>query len=143
LYFVDKGVLVSRLDYVDHLSHKLNDAEGFELERIAHMLIEATVDVGNMIIDAFILRDPGSYMDVIDILENEKAISAEDKAHFSATFEWRKVLTRDYTNIDHVEMKKDFLEHISAYQNFKDSVFSFFDNEGQAITAFKGDRNEL
>ena len=35
------------------------------------MLIESSVDIGNMIIDAFILRDPGNYKDVIDILELE------------------------------------------------------------------------
>ena len=33
------------------------------------MLIESSVDIGNMIIDGFILRDPGNYKDVIDILE--------------------------------------------------------------------------
>lgn len=143
MYFVDKEILIDRLNYVEDLSHQLNKTSGFELERVAHMLIEATVDVGNMIIDGFILRDPGSYQDVIDILENEGAISAEDKAHFSETFKWRKILTRDYTNIDRAAMKQDFITHISAYKNFKESIFDFFEKEGQAITAFKGDRNEL
>ena len=30
-------------------------------ERIGQMLIESSVDIGNMIIDGFILRDPGNY----------------------------------------------------------------------------------
>lgn len=139
MYFVDKEVLTARLEYVDSLSYKVETAETFELERICHMLIEAAVDVGNMIIDAFILRDPGSYQDVIDILENEKAVSSEDKVHFTETFKWRKILTRDYTNIDHGKLKRDFMKHISAYQGFKASIEQFFINEGQTVTAFKGD----
>lgn len=49
----------------------------YAFERIAQMLIESSVDIGNMIIDAFILRDPGNYKDVIDILELENVITKE------------------------------------------------------------------
>lgn len=143
MYFVDKEVLQDRLNYIDSLADQLESAEGFKLERISQMLVEAVVDVGNMIIDGFILRDPGSYQDVIDILENESAISPEDNAHFTETFKWRKELTRNYTNINHQQLKDDFLLHLSAYQNFKESIHRFFINEGQAVTAFKGDEENV
>ncbi|GAA3319942.1 hypothetical protein GCM10020331_028930 [Ectobacillus funiculus] len=35
------------------------------------------LDVGNAIIDGFIMRDPGSYEDIIDILVDEKGCTAE------------------------------------------------------------------
>lgn len=40
-------------------------------------MIELLVDIGNMIIDVFILRDLGNYKDVIDILELENVIIKE------------------------------------------------------------------
>lgn len=40
-------------------------------------MIELLVDIGNMIIDVFILRDFGNYKDVIDILELENVIIKE------------------------------------------------------------------
>lgn len=138
MYFVDKRVLNERLDYIEDLTQKFSDSEGLELERICHMLIEATVDVGNMIIDGFILRDPGSYKDVMDVLENEKAISPEDNTSFAETFGWRQKLIRDYTNIDHAELKETFRLHLSAYTNYKQSVYHFIDNDGQVVTAFTG-----
>ena len=33
------------------------------------------MDVGNLMIDGFIMRDPGSYEDIIDILIDEKVIT--------------------------------------------------------------------
>ena len=143
MYFVDKEVLLERLEYIDGLTEGFDRTEGLALERTCHMLIEAVVDVGNMIIDGFILRDPGSYQDVMDIMENEGVIPAEDNAHFRDTFSWRQELTRNYTRLDHAGMKNGFETHLSAYQNFRGNVYAFFENEGQAITAFKGDQNEV
>ncbi|MFC3420203.1 DUF86 domain-containing protein [Salinicoccus hispanicus] len=143
MYFVDKDVLIERLDYIELLTEAFEERDGLALERSCHMLIEAVVDVGNMIIDAFILRDPGSYKDVMDIMENEGVIPESDNRHFQTTFKWRSELTRNYTKLDHEEMKINFLEHLSAYQDYRRNVFSFFENEGQAITAFRGDQHEV
>lgn len=40
------------------------------------------LDVGNAVIDGFIMRDPGSYEDIIDILQDEKVISEEKAMQF-------------------------------------------------------------
>ncbi|MCG1010103.1 DUF86 domain-containing protein [Salinicoccus sp. ID82-1] len=143
MYFVDKDLLIERLDYIERLTGTFEEREDLALERSCHMLIEAVVDVGNMIIDAFILRDPGSYQDVMDIMENEGVIPSEDNRRFQKTFRWRSELTRNYTRLDHEEMKADFKEHLSAYRNYRKNVFDFFENEGQAITAFRGDQHEV
>lgn len=143
MYFVDKDILLERLDYIEGLTADFDKAEGLALERTCQMLIEAVVDVGNMIIDGFILRDPGSYQDVMDIMGNEGVIPSDDNRHFSETFTWRSELTRNYTKLDHEAMKKDFQAHLAAYRDFKGNVFAFFENEGQTITAFKGDQHEV
>lgn len=79
MYFVDKDKLSEKLNYLQQLTndYETNKKNQYAFERIAQMLIESSVDIGNMIIDGFILRDPGNYKDVIDILELENVISKE------------------------------------------------------------------
>lgn len=139
MYFVDKKLLNKRLDYIEGLAKTIDTDNNLALERSCHMLIEATVDVGNMIIDAFILRDPGNYQDVIDILEQEKVIGPEDAEKFKNTLQWRKELTRNYQSLDHEAMRAEFKKNISAYEDFKKSIEHFYKNDPQAVTAFSGD----
>ena len=139
MYFVDRQLLDERLDYIESLTKEFKNAEGFALERICHMLIESTVDVGNMIIDGFILRDPGSYLDVIFILKTEGALTETDENDFKATFKWRNKLNREYTTLDRESMKDDFNKHISAFENYKSRIYTFVENDGQTVTAFKGE----
>lgn len=139
MYFVDKDLLFKRLDYIENLSGTIDTTNNLALERSCHMLIEATVDVGNMVIDAFILRDPGSYQDVMDILQQEKVISAADAEKFKDTFKWRNELTRNYQAIEHEAMRADFEKNIDAFKNYKASIEHFYKNDPQAINAFSGD----
>ncbi|WP_414051119.1 DUF86 domain-containing protein [Macrococcus animalis] len=143
MYFVDRDELEEKLVYIDKLSNEVTFAEGFALERICHMLIEAVVDVGNMIIDGFVMRDPGSYQDVIDILEMEKVISPQAKIEISNTLPTRQWFVRKYTEINHAEVKQIFIENIKAYQTFKADVDTFIENELGPVSAFgKGSKNE-
>src|SRR5699024_12822787 len=89
------------------------------------MLIESVVDVGNVIIDGFILRDPGSYQDVMDIMETEGVIPREDDERFKTTFKWRVELTRNYTSIDRAGRKRGFKENLSAYRDFRKNVYAY------------------
>ncbi|MCU7556370.1 DUF86 domain-containing protein [Macrococcus capreoli] len=143
MYFVDRDELEEKLVYINQLSHEVEHAEGFALERICHMLIEAVVDVGNMVIDGFVMRDPGSYQDVIDILEMEKVISPESKIAISNTLPSRQSFVRTYTAIDHAAVKRLFMDNIKAYQQFKEDVDTFIANELGPVSAFgKGRKNE-
>ena len=83
MYFVDKDKLSEKLNYLQQLTndYETNKTNQYAFERNAQMLIESSVDIGNMIIDGFILRDPGNYKDVIDILELENVILKEPQEH--------------------------------------------------------------
>ena len=48
------------------------------------------LDVGNSMIDGFIMRDPGSYDDIIDILEDEKVITTEMSESYKRVVPLRK-----------------------------------------------------
>lgn len=143
MYFVDREELTLKLAYSNQLSQVLEESEGYALERIAHMLIESVVDVGNMIIDGFIMRDPGSYKDVLDILEMEQVIPAQDAQMMRNTLYLRQWFVRDYINIDHNEVKRVFMENIASYKQFKANVDAFIENELGPVSAFgKGGKVE-
>lgn len=143
MYFVDREELTLKLAYINQLSQVLEESEGYALERIAHMLIESVVDVGNMIIDGFIMRDSGSYKDVLDILEMEQVIPAQDAQMMRNTLYLRQWFVRDYINIDHNEVKRVFMENIASYKQFKANVDTFIENELGPVSAFgKGGKVE-
>ena len=101
MYFVDKDKLALKIKYLNQLikDYETNKSNHYAFERIAQMLIESSVDIGNMIIDAFILRDPGNYKDVIDILELEGVISKDTQNHINDTVEIRKQFAHHYTEL--------------------------------------------
>lgn len=78
MYFVDQKKIEETLVYVEQILNEVHHQriDSFKdklfLERAAEVMIESMLDVGNMMIDGFIMRDPGSFEDIIDILIDEK-----------------------------------------------------------------------
>ena len=142
MYFVDKEKLTQKLNYLRQLTQDYQDHKDnpYAFERIVQMLIEASVDIGNMIIDAFILRDPGNYKDVIDILALEGVITSETQAAINQTIEVRKQFAHDYITLQHDTLEPLFDDALPYYDNFIYEVSLFLEQESVPVTAFgKGD----
>lgn len=85
MYFVDREHIEATLQ---HLENQLSlfenekkwdtDLKKAALERLLQTAIDSILDTGNAMIDGFIMRDPGSYDDIIDILVDEKVIVGEN-----------------------------------------------------------------
>lgn len=88
------------------------------LERICQMMIESVLDVGNSIIDGFIMRDPGSYEDIIDILIDEKVVTALTGESLKLLIQHRKILVQDYLEISHEKLKEEFSQHLHELELF-------------------------
>ena len=128
MYFVNKDQLNAKLKYIQQLTEQYeeNKHNHFAFERIAQMLIESSVDIGNMIIDGFILRDPGNYKDVIDI---------------NQTVDVRKQFVHYYDELDTANLMTLFDNALPFYRQFIQEVIQFVESENVPITAFgkKGD----
>ncbi|MCQ9300570.1 DUF86 domain-containing protein [Staphylococcus hyicus] len=138
MYFVNKEQLSRKLTYLKQLTddyHSVKDNQ-YAFERVAQMLIEASVDIGNMIIDAFILRDPGNYKDVIDILEFEGAISKETQSQLHRTIDVRKQFVHLYDELRVDDVQIIFDEVLPYYRQFIEEVLHFLENENVPVTAF-------
>ena len=138
MYFVNKEQLNAKLKYMQQLTeqYETNKINHFAFERIAQMLIESSVDIGNMIIDGFILRDPGNYKDVIDILALEQVISKETQQNINQTIDVRKQFVHYYDELDTANLMTLFDTALPFYRQFIQEVIQFVESENVPITAF-------
>ncbi|GAB0231187.1 DUF86 domain-containing protein [Staphylococcus pseudintermedius] len=138
MYFVDKTQLETKLKYLKQLTEDYETVKSnhYAFERVAQMLIESSVDIGNMIIDAFILRDPGNYKDVIDILELEGAISKETQHALHETIDVRRQFVHYCDTLDIAQLIPLFDQTVPFYEQFIEEVLQFLENENVPVTAF-------
>ena len=143
MYFVDREKLEITLVFLERQIQLFLSQERWStplekaaLERVTHLMIESLLDVGNAIIDGFIMRDPGSYDDIIDILIDEKVITAESGKSLKILIQNRKVLVQLYTEIDHIELQKQFAEHVNVLVLFPKNVRDYLANELGPVSAF-------
>lgn len=144
MYFVDREKIEAILVFFEKqislfLSQKnwSSPIEKAALERLTQMMLESVLDVGNAMIDGFIMRDPGSYEDIIEILTDEKVISAENGNRLKVLIQYRKSLVQNYTEINHDELLKQFSENIEALHQFSANVREYIVNELGPVSAFK------
>lgn len=138
MYFVNKEKLNTKLNYLQQLitDYPQSKDNHYAFERIAQMFIESAVDIGNMVIDGFILRDPCNYKDVIDILELEKVISKDTQVHINETVDVRKQFVHYYDELDTASLIPLFDEAVPYYQQFIEEVIHFLKSEDVPVTAF-------
>ncbi|MGX9931238.1 DUF86 domain-containing protein [Virgibacillus salarius] len=145
MYFVDRSKIQQTLQYMDQVINvlKMNAPETLidklSLERAVHIVIECTLDVGNMMIDGFIMRDPGSYNDIIDILLDEQVLPKDEETAYKELIQLRKVLVTDYTNIDHNKLINTVQANYQVYKQFSAHIRVYLDNELGVANAFSNE----
>lgn len=146
MYFVNRSEINERITLIDTLFQELDEKASFStsidklaLERIVHVIIEAIIDVGNSMIDGFIMRDPGSYHDIIDILIDEKVIPEEDESSYKELIDLRQMLVQNYLKVDHEEMKRVVDTHKDVLRKFSHHIRTYLDNELGVANAFSNE----
>lgn len=144
MYFVDREKIETTLVYIDEQlrifesqTNWENDLERKALERISHLIIECILDVGNAMIDGFIMRDPGSYEDIIDILLDEKVIQQADADGLKNVIFLRKALVQEYLTINHRELEKTYHDRLPSLKAFSGNIREYLNNELGPVSAFK------
>ena len=144
MYFVDRNKIALNLNHMNELIAVLEGNTGWlhssvnklALQRIGHNLMEAMMDVGNLMIDGFIMRDPGSYEDIIDILVDEKVITPEMDAPLKAVVGLRKMLVREFIQVNDEEVLHVLTENLAAIKQFPGFVQDYLTNELGPVSAF-------
>ncbi|OXS61367.1 uncharacterized protein YutE (UPF0331/DUF86 family) [Bacillus sp. V-88] len=144
MYFVDREKIEEILVYMDEQLNIFSRQEQWNatleklaLERVAHVIIESILDVGNSMIDGFIMRDPGSYEDIIDILLDENVITDKMSEDLKRLVEQRKSLVQEYTTVDHKQLHTILKEVFQTLNEFPLQVRNYLENELGPVSAFK------
>ena len=90
----------------------------------------------NELIDGFIMRDPGSYEDIIDILVDEKVVPAADEAGLKSIIKLRKLLVNQYTKIDQNDLLKTLTANQDIIAFFPQKVGDYIVQELGPVSAF-------
>lgn len=144
MYFVDRNKITLNLAHLDELlaifeakkDWLADDISKLALQRIGHNVMEAMMDVGNLIIDGFIMRDPGSYEDIIDIFVDEKVITPEMDAPIKAVVGLRKMIVREFISVDNEEIFNVLTENLPIMKQFSGKVQDYLTNELGPVSAF-------
>ncbi|WP_106588925.1 type VII toxin-antitoxin system HepT family RNase toxin [Salsuginibacillus halophilus] len=143
MYFVDREVIETTLEHTVSITEACGQIENVSemkealaLERAVHIAIECIIDVGNQMIDGFIMRDPGSYEDIVEILRDEAVVSSEEAAQLTALVRWRKALVHHYTSVDHNQLKDVVTTNEKALRAFPERVRSYLEHELGPVSAF-------
>lgn len=146
MYFVNRSEIEEILNHMDDLLDEVKDAtvdtsrlEKLGLERLVHLLIESMLDVGNMMIDGFIMRDPGSYHDIIDILIDEQVLPANEEDNYKAIIDLRKMLVQDYLTIDCDQLQTTYFANKTTLDSFSNHIRYYLDNELGVANAFSNE----
>ncbi|WP_270179886.1 DUF86 domain-containing protein [Alkalihalobacillus sp. CinArs1] len=142
MYFVDRKKIEEQLIFLENNLTLLKEnsfqtpLEKVALERLHHVFIESIIDVGNTIIDGFIMRDPGSYEDIIEILTDEKVIPATSSDALKQVVAKRKSLMQEFTNIDHDALFTNLTNNLRVLELFPEQVRRYLNEELGAVSAF-------
>ncbi|MFS0576532.1 DUF86 domain-containing protein [Sporosarcina sp. 179-K 3D1 HS] len=144
MYFIDRKRISGTLEKMESVLILYKSGNGWvedeihtlALERIAHVIIESIIDVGNSMIDGFIMRDPGSYEDIIDIMEDEQVITNEMAQPLKQVIDLRKMIVREFTEVDHRKIDGVLTVTIESLQEFPSRVLHYLENELGPVSAF-------
>ncbi|MEI4801390.1 DUF86 domain-containing protein [Bacillus sp. NPDC077411] len=146
MYFVDRKKIEQMLQCLEKVVAAFQTKqeykgalEEYALERMAHLMIDSILDVGNAMIDGFIMRDPGSYEDIIDILMDEKVVTNEEGEHLKEVVRLRKMIVQDYVSMNHTEVYHTVQKHIDMIKQYPVNIRRYLEQELGPVSAFVGE----
>ncbi|WLW68834.1 DUF86 domain-containing protein [Bacillus safensis] len=144
MYFVDRKKIEETLRFFEEQyelmqSHQTwtSPLEKKALERIVHLLVECILDTGNDMIDGFIMRDPGSYDDIMDILVDEKVVPEGEGSQLKKLVSSRKTLVQQYQEVNHHDLLQVISEVEQALEVFPSRIRIYLEQELGPVSAFK------
>ncbi|MGG2942513.1 DUF86 domain-containing protein [Bacillus safensis] len=144
MYFVDRKKIEETLRFFEEQyglmqSHQTwtSPLEKKALERIVHLLVECILDTGNDMIDGFIMRDPGSYDDIMDILVDEKVVPEGEGSQLKKLVSSRKTLVQQYQEVNHHDLLQVISEVEQALEVFPSRIRTYLEQELGPVSAFK------
>lgn len=139
MYYVNRKQIESILGQIPDINAGLRQAAaawdgstlmGLMQERCLHLAIEVVTDVGSCLIDGFIMRDAGSYEDIISIIHDEKVFGGNGLyGLLTQLVALRKPLVQDYYAWERSKLHPLTLELPGVLERFAAEVHSYLEQE--------------
>lgn len=146
MYFVNRSEIEQTITHIDMLLNEVNNTTVFStnieklgLERVIHIVIESILDVGNFMIDGFIMRDPGSYHDIIDILIDEKVLPETEEQNYKSFIDLRQMIVQNYLTINHEHLQNILISNLDVLKKFSTHIRNYLTNELGVANAFSNE----
>ena len=143
MYFVDRKKIEQTLQFLEQTmavfsakEEYVQQIDQYALERMAQLMIDCILDVGNAIIDGFIMRDPGSYEDIIDILVDEKVVQPKEGEGLKEVIRLRKMLVQDYISVQHEQVIAALQKQRAVMEAYPSHVRRYLEHELGPVSAF-------
>jgi uncharacterized protein YutE (UPF0331/DUF86 family) len=94
-------------------------------ERALHIGVETLTDIGNIMIDALVMRDAASYEDIFEILTDEKVFEKEFAEHFMGAVRFRKLLAHEYLKLDAEQVWDAVQKYHGDFATIRDSIAKY------------------
>lgn len=94
-------------------------------ERALHIGLECLTDIGNIIIDALVMRDPASYEDIFEILTEEGVFEKTFAAHFLPAVRMRKLLVHDYLHLNTESVWQAVQDYADDFATLLESIAQY------------------
>ncbi|MCZ2260460.1 DUF86 domain-containing protein [Sporosarcina sp. G11-34] len=144
MYFIDRNKIEKALSHMEELLALYKEEENWEgdlihslaLARLTHVVIESIIDVGNTMIDGFIMRDPGGYDDIIDIMDDEKVITPEMSDPLKQVIGLRRMIVMEFIDVETTSIIKTLDSSMATLLEFPTKVRHYLENELGPVSAF-------
>lgn len=94
-------------------------------ERALQTSVEYMTDIGSLIIDALVMRDPGGYGDILKVLVEEGVLSTAWFSSFEGIFELRARFIRDCASIQKAEVRQAIKTYTPLFPEFVTSIQTY------------------
>lgn len=144
MYFIDRNQIEKALTHMEKLLTLYKEEEEWEgdlihslaLARLTHVVIESIIDVGNTMIDGFIMRDPGGYDDIIDIMDDEKVIEPEMADPLKQVIGLRRMIVMEFIEVDTNTIVEVLDNSMETLLLFPKNVRHYLEHELGPVSAF-------
>lgn len=96
-------------------------------ERALHTSVEYTTDIGSLIIDALVMRDPGGYADILKILVEERVLESQWFEQFEPIISLRARFIRDHANVRPKEVRDAICTYATLFPPFAAAVADYLE----------------
>lgn len=141
MYNVDTKKIEHLLNYADTIYVQVRDlyeriqakqhslVDLLAAERVLLLYFDVFTDVTNLLIDGFVMRDPGGYEDMVDILDDEQVISPATSTYLRELILFYRAAIKDYANYSLNETERIFIRLFPQLQSFAVEVRSYLQVE--------------